>query len=100
MKCFLTLQLIIFLQKPTLITLLNEWRLFCEKPPKGFEKYFKPGSKQPAKDAKAKEAKDGKEIKTETPKPPPVSSSGGPSKSYDQWSFGLFGGTGSRYHGH
>ncbi|KAJ8951369.1 hypothetical protein NQ318_009305 [Aromia moschata] len=85
---------------------LNEWRLFCEKPPKGFEKYFKPGGakelKQEPKEAKeAKESK-GKDAKQEQPKeqprlpPPPTSKSpGGPSsKPYEQWSFGLFGGTG------
>ncbi|RZB40598.1 AFG3-like protein 2 [Asbolus verrucosus] len=83
---------------------LNQWKLFCEKPPKGFEKYFEPGKKQSPKDAKnepAKEMKDGKtkDAKQEQPKPPPKTSSGsqpGGSKSYDQWSFGLFGGTGSR----
>nr|CAI5836226.1 unnamed protein product [Callosobruchus analis] len=84
---------------------LTEWRLFCEKPPKGFEKYFRPGGakelRESSKDAKAKETKDvkGKESKPEeakeTPKPPPPSSSQqGSSKPYEQWSFGLFGGTG------
>lgn len=87
----------------TINTVLQEWRLFCEKPPKGFEKYFKPrNSKQPAKEAKPNDAK-GKEAKTE-PKPessqqkvpPPPPRQTGPQKPYDQWSFGLFGGTGSR----
>lgn len=88
--------------------LKNEWRLFCEKPPKGFEKYFKPGSKQsPPKNAKAetpKEAKDAKpkeqtgsgKPKTEPPPPSRGPSASGPARPYDQWSFGLFGGTGSR----
>ncbi|KAJ8922366.1 hypothetical protein NQ315_004309 [Exocentrus adspersus] len=81
---------------------LEEWRLFCEKPPKGFEKYFKPGGakelKQESKEAK--ETKEGKEKDAkqeqpkETPKVPPPSRSPGSSKSYDNWSFGLFGGTG------
>lgn len=94
----------------TFKAVLNEWKLFCEKPPKGFEKYFKPGSKPQAKDTKpesessAKEAKETKGTgtgKTE-PKPPPKPSTPpgggqtGGSKPYDQWSFGLFGGTGSR----
>lgn len=82
-------------------TALNEWRLFCEQPPKGFEKYFQNGKKPQVKEGvEAKDAK-GKESKTETePKPPslppqqPTPPSG--SKSYDNWSFGLFGGTGSR----
>ncbi|KAF2879166.1 hypothetical protein ILUMI_27018 [Ignelater luminosus] len=88
-------------------TALNDWRVFCERPPKGFEKYFQPGSKRPPpKEAKEppKEAKDakGKETKGE-PKPspppsraPPPSTPPGASRPYDQWSFGLFGGTGSR----
>ncbi|XP_050297963.1 AFG3-like protein 2 [Anthonomus grandis grandis] len=82
--------------------ILREWRLFCEKPPKGFEKYFKEG-KPASKDAKpeAKEAKDtkGKEAKPAQKEPPPSRpslSSPGDKKPYDQWSFGLFGGTGSR----
>lgn len=83
--------------------------MFCEKPPKGFEKYFKQGGakvpKEPVKDGKiSKEAKEGKEKETqsepikEAPKRvPPSTSSGsgiGGSKPYEQWSFGLFGGTG------
>nr|XP_023023132.1 AFG3-like protein 2 [Leptinotarsa decemlineata] len=77
---------------------LNEFRIFCEKPPKGFEKYFKPGGaknlKEPVKEGKA--AKDTKpEQPKEAPKPPPPSSTGpSGSKPYEQWSFGLFGGTG------
>ncbi|KRT82501.1 AAA protein, partial [Oryctes borbonicus] len=89
--------------------ILNEFRLFCEKPPKGFEKYFKPNSKAPDKSAKPSEAKptDLKEVKGKDAKadpksePPPskAAPSAGPSgksRPYDQWSFGLFGGTGSR----
>ncbi|XP_018569868.1 AFG3-like protein 2 [Anoplophora glabripennis] len=85
---------------------LDEWRLFCEKPPKGFEKYFKPGSGKELRQ-ESKEAKETKEVKgkdakqeppKEAPKPPPPSASsrspGGGSKPYEQWSFGLFGGTG------
>ncbi|KAI4470098.1 atp-dependent protease [Holotrichia oblita] len=93
----------------TFNNILNEFRLFCEKPPKGFEKYFKPNSKAPDKSAKGTEAKPkdlketkGKDAKTE-PKPEPSASKSAPgpgptgkSKPYDQWSFGLFGGTGSR----
>lgn len=87
----------------------NEFRLFCEKPPKGFEKYFKPEPKSSDKNIKLGESKskDVKETKSKETKPeakPESSSSksapspGGPPKSrpYDQWSFGLFGGTGSR----
>lgn len=78
---------------------MHQWRLFCEKPPKGFEKYFEQGNKQttkpkvePPKEAKEKDAKP--EPTKPKPIPPPPSSSG--SKPYEQWSFGLFGGTGSK----
>lgn len=86
-------------------TILNEWRWFCEKPPKGFEKYFKNGNgKQATKETKAegKTAKEGSkdakpvEKEKKLPPPPPPSSQPGGSKPYDNWSFGLFGGTGSR----
>jgi AFG3 family protein len=70
--------------------------LFCERPPKGFEKYFKPGGgKQATKPGKSsvKEAKDGpKESQTPPPPPPPPKGATGPqpSKPYDNWSFGMF----------
>ncbi|XP_076263572.1 AFG3 like matrix AAA peptidase subunit 2 [Rhynchophorus ferrugineus] len=84
---------------------LREWQLFCEKPPKGFEKYFKDGKTAP-KETKP-EAKDAKEVKGKDTKSEPKSSTAskpslgspppsGDKKPYDQWSFGLFGGTGSR----
>ncbi|XP_066256280.1 mitochondrial inner membrane m-AAA protease component AFG3L2 isoform X1 [Euwallacea similis] len=80
--------------------LLKEWRLFCQKPPKGFEKYFKEG-KPSTKEAKpeAKEANEGKEAKPPPKQPiskPPLGEPPGDKKPYDQWAFGLFGGTGSR----
>ncbi|XP_066256281.1 mitochondrial inner membrane m-AAA protease component AFG3L2 isoform X2 [Euwallacea similis] len=77
--------------------LLKEWRLFCQKPPKGFEKYFKEG-KPSTKEAKP-EAKEGKEAKPPPKQPiskPPLGEPPGDKKPYDQWAFGLFGGTGSR----
>ncbi|UYV81156.1 AFG3L2 [Cordylochernes scorpioides] len=50
---------------PTFRQLLLQWRLFCEKPPKGFEKYF-PGGKKPPPESKAapqpKSEKQGKEV--------------------------------------
>ncbi|XP_019877698.1 AFG3-like protein 2 [Aethina tumida] len=87
----------------TFKTVLNEWKLFCEKPPKGFEKYFKPGKDAP-KETKpdSKNCKEGKKDakppleKEPTPKPPPPPPQQPGSRPYDQWSFGLFGGTGSR----
>lgn len=80
-------------------TALTELKVFCEKAPKGFEKYFQPGSKKTplkelpkeAKDVKEKEAKPDTKPLQQPPRPPPPGS-----KPYDQWSFGLFGGTGSR----
>lgn len=92
----------------SLVSVLREWKLFCEKPPKGFEKYFKPDGKSSSSKTGKPEVKDGKEAKPkegksepkekeapskQPPFPPPPSQSG---KPYDQWSFGLFGGTGSR----
>lgn len=80
-------------------------RVLCEKPPKGFEKYFKPGGSKPEvkenKEIKAKE-KDGKseskDSKDTKVNPKPSTSSGSQSsKPYEQWGFGLFGGTGNRY---
>jgi AFG3 family protein len=85
---------------PSLETVLQEWRLFCEKPPKGFEKFFKPqGSKEATKSAKrsAKEVKDAPK-QSQAPPPPksavgsqPSKPSSPSSKPYDQWSFGMFG---------
>uniref|UniRef100_A0A6B2E7M1 Putative atp-dependent metalloprotease ftsh n=1 Tax=Phlebotomus kandelakii TaxID=1109342 RepID=A0A6B2E7M1_9DIPT len=73
--------------------LLREWRTFCEKPPKGFEKYFKqPGGKQ-RKEAtqgdkvdKPKEAPSPVESPTSksSPTPPPS----GPPRN--DWNFGMF----------
>lgn len=76
--------------------------MFCEKPPKGFEKYFRQGGakdlKEPVKEAKEVKGKEAKpEQPKEAPKPPPPSappSTSPGSKPYEQWSFGLFGGTG------
>ncbi|KAL3283766.1 hypothetical protein HHI36_017936 [Cryptolaemus montrouzieri] len=89
----------------TFISILKEWKLFCEKPPKGFEKYFKPGGSKPtSKEVKAKEKetkevkeKEGKQEPKSEPKPSASSGSGQQgNKPYDQWAFGLFGGTGNR----
>ncbi|KAK4877435.1 hypothetical protein RN001_009941 [Aquatica leii] len=84
-------------------TALTEWRLFCERPPKGFEKYFqKDGKKTSVKEGKEEGVKDVKEAKAGEGKtepkipPPPASRSTSSSKPYDNWSFGLFGGTGTR----
>ena len=76
-------------------SLLNDWRLyFSENPPKGFEKYFKPGGASKA----AKEAP--KEAAKETPKemPPKESPPRGPSEQDRKSDFEFkFGSSGKRY---
>uniref|UniRef100_A0A6M2DT10 Putative atp-dependent metalloprotease ftsh n=1 Tax=Xenopsylla cheopis TaxID=163159 RepID=A0A6M2DT10_XENCH len=82
---------------PNIDNLLNEWRLFCEKPPKGFEKFFKPGAPKdpdasktdpkPSKD----EAPKAKETTASRSTPPP--SMNAPKSSKDNWNFGVFGNT-------
>jgi AFG3 family protein len=80
-------------------TVLQQWRLFCERPPKGFDKYFKPGGgTQGTKSAKPF-VKETKNAPKETQIPPPTKGAAGPqpskqpgaSKPYDKWSFGMFG---------
>lgn len=76
--------------------------LFLRETPKGFEKYFKPESKNKEVKTKSKDGQETKDKPEPKPKPAPQkpsSSSTGQqgSKPYDQWSFGLFGGTGSRW---
>lgn len=72
--------------------IFDKLRLFCEKPPKGFEKYFKPGSAGAA-------AKEGVEKKATSTIPskstPPVSRPPGTDSKTkkDDWNFGMFGQT-------
>ncbi|KAF6201933.1 hypothetical protein GE061_004329 [Apolygus lucorum] len=86
---------------PKLRNLWEEWRVFCENPPKGFEKYFKndpkaapketkPGSKEVPKEAK--EAGSGSTAEAAKPKPS-LSSPSSKQQANQQWSFGMFGGT-------
>ncbi|XP_076040316.1 AFG3 like matrix AAA peptidase subunit 2 [Oratosquilla oratoria] len=60
--------------------LLRQWQLFCEKPPKGFEKYFREsaGGKQPQASKQP-----------QAPKTDPPNKSAGPPK--DPFNLGLFG---------
>ncbi|XP_032522647.2 AFG3-like protein 2 [Danaus plexippus] len=71
---------------PALDSVLSEWYEFCNKPPKGFEKYFKPGPSQ-------KQQK--KPEKDESPAPskstPPPSK---PSSSQEKWNINMFSNTG------
>ncbi|KAG8278015.1 AFG3-like protein 2 [Homalodisca vitripennis] len=83
---------------PFLKSVLRQFRLYCQKPPKGFEKYFKPGG-APKKEPPSKGEAGSKEAKQDAP-PPSRPSAGqspsskpGPSKPQDQWSFGVFGGS-------
>lgn len=87
--------------------LLERWQLFCEKPPKGFEKYYKDTKDKASPDEAAKSPKDGSEKKAADSAPSskaaPMSKPPGAdlkaSKSSD-WNFGMFsptnksGGTG------
>lgn len=79
---------------PFLKSVLRQFRIYCQKPPKGFEKYFKPGGapkNEPPPKGGTKDAKPNL--------PPPSRPSAGQSTSKpggtkpDQWSFGVFGGT-------
>uniref|UniRef100_A0A1B6D736 AAA+ ATPase domain-containing protein n=1 Tax=Clastoptera arizonana TaxID=38151 RepID=A0A1B6D736_9HEMI len=73
---------------PELSTVLHQWQLFCQKPPKGFEKYFKPGGASKKPELNNKETKKNDAPKPTSPKAPPPQSS-----RPDQWSFGVFGGS-------
>uniref|UniRef100_A0A0V0G4E0 Putative aaa+-type atpase n=1 Tax=Triatoma dimidiata TaxID=72491 RepID=A0A0V0G4E0_TRIDM len=75
---------------PCIKTLWQEWRVFCENPPKGFEKYFKN-----KKTGETKSEKETKKSEEPTPsKSAPASASSSQQKpSSQQWSFGMFGGT-------
>ncbi|GAB0099842.1 AFG3-like protein 2 [Sergentomyia squamirostris] len=73
---------------------LKEWRTFCEKPPKGFEKYFKPSNGKVRKEA-SQAAEKGKEGKQEpSVDPPPAKSTPPPTTSTpadkNDWNFGMF----------
>ncbi|BES98812.1 Peptidase family M41 [Nesidiocoris tenuis] len=84
---------------PKLNTLWEEWKVFCEKPPKGFEKYFKDpkaapkegkaGEKEAPKNGKqaGSAAEGGKPGGPSGPIPPPKQ------QMNQQWNFGMFGGT-------
>ncbi|XP_073976127.1 AFG3 like matrix AAA peptidase subunit 2 isoform X1 [Rhodnius prolixus] len=79
-------------------TLWQEWRVFCENPPKGFEKYFK--NKKSGEIKLEKKSKNVEETTTPSKSAPSSSSSSSsttpPSSqkpSSQQWSFGMFGGT-------
>jgi len=72
---------------------LKQWRLLCEKPPKGFEKYFKDGGKKPISketNGKIKPAIEAESKTSEASKTKPnLSASNNSNKN--EWSFGMFG---------
>ncbi|XP_012541497.1 AFG3-like protein 2 isoform X2 [Monomorium pharaonis] len=59
----------------------QKWRLFCKEPPKGFEKFFKPGEGKNGKNTPKKAEGTSKKAETKAPPPRPSSSSSGSSSS-------------------
>ncbi|XP_046411445.1 AFG3-like protein 2 isoform X1 [Neodiprion fabricii] len=88
---------------PTIEYVQQQWRLFCEKPPKGFEKFYRrktggtsESELKPEKEAQKSSAKDAKAAQKSRPpqesKPPPPPPSGDQKPPIgSQWSFKLFG---------
>ncbi|GBP34002.1 AFG3-like protein 2 [Eumeta japonica] len=70
------------LSVPALESVLKEWYDFCQKPPKGFEKYFQPGTSQ------KHEKKQDKEASSSPSKTSPASSK--PPSSQDKWKMNMF----------
>ncbi|XP_024868898.1 AFG3-like protein 2 [Temnothorax curvispinosus] len=75
----------------------QKWRLFCKEPPKGFEKFFKPGDGKNGKNGKSAAEKTGETSKKAGTKESPPSStsststsSSGPKVNF-QWPFKTFG---------
>lgn len=74
----------------TVGSFLKQWRWLCEKPPKGFEKYFNPKQEKDAK--KSAESSDSKEAKTAPQaQRPPVSPPTRSTSKADGWNLGMFG---------
>lgn len=66
----------------TLENILDSWKLFCEKPPKGFEKYFRQGGSKAASSDKKSDVDSINKKPSESPE----------SKSnQNEWNFGMFG---------
>lgn len=76
---------------PTLESVFQQWRNFCEKPPKGFEKYFKP--KDGAKKGRAPKRENESKGAPSSQQPPKPSSSPSRPSQKDNWPFGMFGNT-------
>lgn len=68
---------------------LHRIQLFCEKPPKGFEKYYKPHSGNKAAAGETQEAKTDKDVKPSSSAPKDASGQQQPPKN--DWNLGMFG---------
>ncbi|CAN8001646.1 unnamed protein product [Ixodes pacificus] len=82
---------------PPLPLLLEQWQRLCEKPPKGFEKYF-PGSKKSPPEGtpqRAGENATNKELPKDAPSQSGSQPKPGASSKPPQWNFS-FGGQGNR----
>ncbi|CAH4034794.1 AFG3-like protein 2 [Pieris brassicae] len=73
---------------PALDSVLNQWYEFCQKPPKGFEKYFQPGT---SKKQQKKPEKDDSPAPSKSSPPPPKASS-----PQDKWNINMFNTPGGR----
>lgn len=83
----------------TLELLLGQWKLLCNKPPKGFEKYFETGKKvlkqKTENEAEHKESKPSGSQSSPSPPPPSLQQPPSPgSKSFDDSIFSRFMGRG------
>ncbi|XP_058063839.1 AFG3-like protein 2 [Anopheles bellator] len=73
---------------------IHRIQLFCEKPPKGFEKYYKPpgsgGGKRATKSESAAAAKDDKPLTEKPSSPPGTPQAPGESTQKNDWNLGMF----------
>lgn len=71
---------------PYSTTLLEQWQQFCQKPPRGFEKYFKEGTSKPVPVNNAKT-----QPKSSSPAEPSQRATTKPSTPKDPFNINLFG---------
>ncbi|XP_014261733.1 AFG3-like protein 2 [Cimex lectularius] len=79
---------------PSIGSIWQDWKTFCENPPKGFEKFFKPKETKSAKELKKEGEKEDTEaaaLKEKSPKSPPQQPPPTKQQQQQQWSFGVFG---------
>ncbi|KAG0720695.1 hypothetical protein GWK47_047979 [Chionoecetes opilio] len=84
------------MESPHTPSLLQQWYNFCQRPPRGFEKYFRGAAGKQAKQGQAK--KEGGQ--GEAAPPPPAQSKGPPPPTApkDPFSMNLFGSGTKNYH--